>query len=632
MATGNAIRAGRAFVELFADSTKLNAALKTVQLKFKAFGMMVAGWGRSLSFAGGAILAPILAVSKMAASAGDDLVNMSTRTGLSVEALSSLSHAAKTSGTNIEELEGGVRKMQKTIFDAAGGSKEAADALADLGLSAADLVSLSAEDQLNAVADAISKIDEPGKRAAITMEVMGKGATKLIPLLKDGSAGLREFYKQAEAMGLIISTKAAKEAADFNNQLGTLYDTIKRLGFEIASVLIPPLAAAAKWVQENVTAAIKWIGTHKEAVIGVTLIGIALVGAGVAMYVFGTAIVWAVGVLTAMQTILAGVWTVLGALGGSIATVVTSPLLATIAVLIAAGATFLWYSGEAGRAVNFLGERFGELRDFSKSAFQGIADALIAGDIKLAADILWTTLRIAWTKGINTLSSLWMDFKWQLLNVWSSIQTTLVKGWINTIAGLQSAWATFTSWYKMAVEGLANIIAVNLMGADQDYVDQQSQANISAIEKERDAALAAIEAERKARVGMQEGDQQRELEDAANANDKKKKENQEELNRLYKEFNDQLGKARQERNFRETQLGPGSSAPGIPDPSEIEAAVKNRPHFGTFSAAAAAAAGAIGGGSALENAAKETAKNTKELVRGVDDVRGAIENIGLTFA
>ena len=138
MPTAGAIRAGRAFVEIFADDSKLQRGLSAAQTKLKAFAYSAAAIGGAMVGAAGAVLTPILAATKTFMSTGDALDEMSSRVGVSVEFLSALSHAASLSGTSIEALEVGVRKLQKTAYDAAGGSKTAEEAFAALGISVTD--------------------------------------------------------------------------------------------------------------------------------------------------------------------------------------------------------------------------------------------------------------------------------------------------------------------------------------------------------------------------------------------------------------------------------------------------------------------------------------------------------------
>ena len=79
-----AIRAGRAFVELFADDSKLVRGLRRAERKVKAFGRSIRTFGLKLMGLGTAVLAPLLGAAKVFASMGDQVAKMAKRTGLSV--------------------------------------------------------------------------------------------------------------------------------------------------------------------------------------------------------------------------------------------------------------------------------------------------------------------------------------------------------------------------------------------------------------------------------------------------------------------------------------------------------------------------------------------------------------------
>src|SRR5207247_2206046 len=143
MASASGIRAGLAYIELYANDARLVKGLNTASAKLRAFGAAVQGIGQQMSLAGAAIVTPLLASAKSFSDMGDALDKMSARTGISVEALSEIGFAAEQSGTTFDDVETAVRKMQKTIAASAGGSKQATEALADLGLTAEQLLKLS---------------------------------------------------------------------------------------------------------------------------------------------------------------------------------------------------------------------------------------------------------------------------------------------------------------------------------------------------------------------------------------------------------------------------------------------------------------------------------------------------------
>ena len=67
-AAASAIRAGRAFVEVFADDRRLVRGLKRAQARLKAFGTSVRQIGRTLLLATAALAAPFAVSAKTFAS------------------------------------------------------------------------------------------------------------------------------------------------------------------------------------------------------------------------------------------------------------------------------------------------------------------------------------------------------------------------------------------------------------------------------------------------------------------------------------------------------------------------------------------------------------------------------------
>ena len=105
MASTRAIRAGRAFVELFADDKKPVRGLRRAEKRIKAFGQSMRNLGLKVAGLGTAVLAPLAASAKAFSSMGDQVAKMAKRTGLSVEALSELKFVASQTGTEFESLE-----------------------------------------------------------------------------------------------------------------------------------------------------------------------------------------------------------------------------------------------------------------------------------------------------------------------------------------------------------------------------------------------------------------------------------------------------------------------------------------------------------------------------------------------
>lgn len=176
-----AIRAGAAYVELFLKDNRLVRGLARNGARLRRFGASIMRIGAGVTAAGAAITAPILAAAKAFASAGDALDKMSARVGASVPFLSALGHAAVIGGTDINAMEVGIRRMQRTAYDASRGLSTATEAFGELGVEirGADGQLKSTEALFMESATALSKMTNNTKKAAIATVVFGRAGTQL---------------------------------------------------------------------------------------------------------------------------------------------------------------------------------------------------------------------------------------------------------------------------------------------------------------------------------------------------------------------------------------------------------------------------------------------------------------------
>jgi hypothetical protein len=278
MASSGAIRAGKAYVEVGADNSPLRADLKGALGMLKGFASAAMlggaiGAGAALGSAAVGLLTEGLSAAaglvpgmvSHFTEAGSALNDMSARTGASVESLSALGYAAKMAGASGEDVEKGLRKMQQTLVDAAGGSKTASDALFALGTSAQELKGLSPDEQFAKLADGISKISDPAERTAAAMDVFGKGGANLLPILADGAAGLEQWRKRAEEVGAVMSGEDAEAADALGDALDDLNTTWQGLGNLIGAELAPIITQVVDVMRQGVNVVRLWVAEHRGA-------------------------------------------------------------------------------------------------------------------------------------------------------------------------------------------------------------------------------------------------------------------------------------------------------------------------------------------------------------------------------
>ncbi|CAN5457581.1 hypothetical protein BH11PLA2_BH11PLA2_28940 [soil metagenome] len=611
MAAGaQGIRAGAAYVELFVKDNRLVRGLASASAKLKAFGAGLTGIGSQLLGVGTALATPFALAAKLFADMGSDLVDMSQRTGVSVEALSELGFAAEQSGADMETLEAGLRKMQKFVVEAAGGSKEARDALGKLGLAVADLKALAPDDQFKLIAEKLSKIENPALRAALAMDIFGKSGTKLLPLMIDGAEGIEKLQEKARKLGLTISTEDAAAAEEFGDTLDVVWKVLKRGVFTIGAALVPSLMDLANWIITTTKDVSAWIDRNRGLVVSVAQItavvvgiGAALVALGVAVSIAGFAISGLVSLFSVLSTVVGVIGSVLGAL--------LSPIGLVAAALVGLGYLFATETDTGMAMVNELKAGFMSFADTAKTAWGGIVDAIQAGDIGLAARIGLAGVSLEWAKAV-----LWWTEKW------NAFKGIFVDGWRDAVAGLKLMFWDFTAWiartFSAAIEKIVQATAwvADKVGLDDLAKNLRENFDFSDanINRNRDRIKGEILDERLAK--QKEADAARKA-DAAGAMDDVKK--------AADELRDAVDEAARKRAAVGQRVPEKAKSGSMSELDEVVDLAKKVDIQGTFNASAIRGLGA-------ESLNERTAKAVDQINDNVKKLVAEAQHGGLVFA
>lgn len=181
------------------------------------------------------------AVREMAA-LGEEMLKISTRTGIAVDTISELRGVAKLVNVDFGELQIGLRNLSKTIGSAARGGKEATQAFADLGLSVRDAVTgkiKPAEQIIDEIADAIKDVQDPSERTALLVGVLGRNAQALVPFFANGSQAIKEMRAEVRAFGGAIGEDFALKANELSDNMGRLRLVNESFKRQIAEAVIP---------------------------------------------------------------------------------------------------------------------------------------------------------------------------------------------------------------------------------------------------------------------------------------------------------------------------------------------------------------------------------------------------------
>jgi ribosomal protein L12E/L44/L45/RPP1/RPP2 len=196
----------------------------------------------------GLSVAGITAIFKSAIDKADELGKLSQKVGITVESLSALKHAAELSDVSIEQLQTGLQQLAKHAQEAQTGAGEAADTFRALGIAVKDASGnlKPTEELLLVIAERFVRMEDGAGKTALAMRLFGRSGAELIPLLNQGRTGIEALRKEAERLGIIISTDTAKAAEQFNDDLKRLTSSSDAFKIKLAEDVLPALNLVVK--------------------------------------------------------------------------------------------------------------------------------------------------------------------------------------------------------------------------------------------------------------------------------------------------------------------------------------------------------------------------------------------------
>jgi len=170
---------------------------------------------------------------------GDRLQKLAIRIGATTENLSQLQFVAERSGIPFNTLATSLQRMQRRVSEAAQGTGEAKNALAELGLNAERLNLLRPTDQLLAVAEAMEDISNSGDRTRLLMRLFDQEGVAMGQAMEEGAAGIREGMRAADELGLTLRGNTADAMAETRDLMTELNARSTALGRSLAIELLP---------------------------------------------------------------------------------------------------------------------------------------------------------------------------------------------------------------------------------------------------------------------------------------------------------------------------------------------------------------------------------------------------------
>ena len=389
-----------------AQQKQVNNAINGMDMRkaseqFKNLGDNLTKAGNAMkpvSIAAAGLVAGLGTISYKAGVAADDLNTLSKVTGIGTGELQKYGYAADLVDVSVEAIAKSNKRLTKSAYDAANGSKSQQEAFEAIGVSVTDANGeLRDSDAIfQDVIASLGKMTNETERDALAQKLMGKSAAELNPLIEDGGETYKMVSDTLKKYNLdYIDQETLDQANAFNDSL----DTMKLIGSvaisQIGSQLAGYLAPALEKVVDLFGRFAEWLGNLNPKVLAVVG-AIAAVVAGVAplLLILGK-VAFAISSIT-------GLMGTLGLSFGAIAAPV-GIAIAVIGALIAIG-VLLYKNWDTIKAK--------------------------AAEIKANLIATWNNIKAKVSATVNglktTLSNAWNSIKATASSVWSSIKSAIV--------------------------------------------------------------------------------------------------------------------------------------------------------------------------------------------------------------
>ena len=188
---------------------------------------------QSLALAGGfaAVAAAIvkaekamISMTKESAAFADNIITLSMQTGQSTQQLQEFAYASELIDVSVDTMQGSLTKLTNNMQDTMNGTGNAKASFEALGVSVtnADGSMRSANDVFYETIDALGKVKNETERDAMSMDIFGRSAQDLNPLIIQGSKTLKAYADEAHNMGYVLDDDAL-------SALGAVDDAYQRL-------------------------------------------------------------------------------------------------------------------------------------------------------------------------------------------------------------------------------------------------------------------------------------------------------------------------------------------------------------------------------------------------------------------
>ena len=194
----------------------------------------------------------LISMTKESAAYVDNILTMSQTTGQSAEQLQEFSYATELLDVSMDTLQGSLTKLTNNMQNAINGTGDAKSAFEQLGISLtnADGSMRSANDVFYDTIDALGEVQNATERDALSMDIFGRSAQDLNPLIIQGSDTLKDYAKEAHDVGYVLDNEALEALGAVDDGFQRLQKTQESVKNQMAAEFAPYLTKALEDIRD----------------------------------------------------------------------------------------------------------------------------------------------------------------------------------------------------------------------------------------------------------------------------------------------------------------------------------------------------------------------------------------------
>lgn len=197
----------------------------------------------------------LIDMTKASAAAADEILTNSIVTGLSTDTLQEYAYAAQFVDVSVDTITDSQTKLIKAMSAAQEGTAAQVEAFEklDVEVTNADGSLRDSQDVFWDVIESLGTMTNETERDAVAMEILGRSARELNPLIEAGAVRMQELAQEAHAAGYVMSTETLNALGGVDDAMNRFNNRIDAVKNNIAAQLAPYLETAMDRLSEFTT-------------------------------------------------------------------------------------------------------------------------------------------------------------------------------------------------------------------------------------------------------------------------------------------------------------------------------------------------------------------------------------------